>query len=310
MPHKTAPHGMAAIDYRAVLKTIPIAKRQELMTLTNRHGLVTLTLHLTLILLFAMGQSYTTGILSALMLIGQGISMCFLFCAMHEASHNTAFKTKWLNRCVTNGVGFLLFMGSRWFTYFHACHHRYTHDPERDPELLTPKPHDWKSYLVYLSGVMIWWSALKSLVKNAAGQISDNYIPASGRALVVREARIMLGTYTIVIGTLLLVTPANLLWFWVLPLLCGQPFLRLFLLAEHTNCPYESNMLANSRTIYTNRFLLFLSWQMSYHTAHHSFPAVPFHKLEQFHHLIKVHVQQTSQGYGDFHRQIMKQFYR
>ena len=155
---------------------------------------------------------------------------------------------------------------------------------------------------------MIWKSAITTLIKNACYLTQDAYVPDSARLIVRREARLMLAAYLVVIGGLFYYAPSILVMFWLSPLLVGQPFLRLFLLAEHANCPHEPDMLANSRTIYTNRILLFLSWHMSYHSAHHSFPAVPFHKLARFHDHIRSHVKQESQGYGAFHRQTMKQF--
>lgn len=295
----------AEIDYRSLLKAMPVAQKRHLMALTNYHAAVNLSVHLSLIGLCAYGQYNSAGVVSILCLIGQGIGMCFLFCAMHEASHNTAFRTKWLNQMVTYGAGLLLFMGPRWFTYFHASHHRYTQDPVHDPELSAPKPDNLKSYLIYLSGVMIWWGAAQALIKNAVGPANDAYIPPSGASLIVREARLMLVFYAVVIGGLVYFAPAILGYFWLLPLLCGQPFLRLFLLAEHTDCPHEADMLVNSRTVYTNRFVLFLSWHMSYHNAHHSLPAVPFHKLADFHQAISAHVGNASDGYSAFHRHLI-----
>jgi hypothetical protein len=44
-------------------------------------------------------------------------------------------------------------------------------------------------------------------------------------------------------------SPAPLIY-WIVPALLGQPWLRLFLLAEHAGCPQVRDMLANSRTTY------------------------------------------------------------
>ena len=296
-----------SLTYRAILKSLPLEEKKQLISLTNRHGLFQLGAHLGLIGLMAAGQLAFEGVLGALALVGQGIAMCFLFCAMHEASHGTAFRTKWLNQLVGLGAGFLLFMGPRWFSYFHSAHHRFTHDPARDPELASPKPDDWRSYLFYLSGVAIWKAALVTLCKNAFWGAPHAYVPEAGHRHVRREARLMLIAYGLVIGSGLIFIPSALLWYWFVPVIVGQPFLRLFLIAEHANCPHEPDMLINSRTIYTNRLVLFLSWHMSYHSAHHSFPAVPFHKLARFHNHIRAYVRYSADGYGRFHSQMMKQ---
>ena len=131
--------------YRDILKSLPLDEKKQLISLTNRHGLFQLGAHLGLIGVMAAGQTGFDGVLGWGAMLGQGIAMCFLFCAMHEASHGTAFRTKSLNQMVGVGVGFLLFMGPRWFSYFHGAHHRHTHDETRDPELASRKPHDWRS---------------------------------------------------------------------------------------------------------------------------------------------------------------------
>ena len=53
----------------------------------------------------------------------------------HEAIHGTAFASSWLAACVSHVAGFAIFRGANWYYYFHWHHHRFTNDPERDPEL-------------------------------------------------------------------------------------------------------------------------------------------------------------------------------
>ena len=92
------------------------------------------------------------------------------------------------------------------------------------------------------------------------------------------------------------------LWLWIVPALLGQPFLRLYLLAEHGDCPRVANMLANSRTTLTGPVVRFLAWNMPYHTEHHSWPQVPFHHLPAVHARLRDHLQNTSPGYAAFTR--------
>ena len=82
----------------------------------------------------------------------QGILVVFLFTAMHETVHGTAFKSALLNRVVSTVAGFLVFIPPVWFRYFHFAHHRHTHDPDNDPELMSPKPETVAQYVLYLSG--------------------------------------------------------------------------------------------------------------------------------------------------------------
>jgi len=97
---------------------------------------------------------------------------------------------------------------------------------------------------------------------------------------------------------------AVLLWrLWALPLLVGQPFLRVFLLAEHGLCPPVPNMLENSRTTLAGAFVRRLAWNMPFHAEHHAMPSVPFHRLPELHSdWTSAHIKSTSAGYAEFTR--------
>ena len=95
---------------------------------------------------------------------------------------------------------------------------------------------------------------------------------------------------------------AWLFWCWLVPILLGQPFLRLYLLAEHGRCPPVADMFENTRTTYTGAVVRFLAWNMPYHAEHHTYPAVPFWKLPHLNSLIREHLKSTSPGYVAFHR--------
>lgn len=289
-------------NYRDVLRSLSKDEKRSLMMLTNHHGLLWLAGHFALIAVMAWANFHYTGVLGWLAIVAQGIGLCFLFCAMHEAGHGTAFKSKILNKLVTSLAGLLLFLGPLWFQSFHAAHHRHTHDSALDPELATSKPQTWAQYLFHLSGIMIWISSFKTLLFNAIKPPTDSFIPASSRYRIHREAQLMLLIYSTIFTAGLLFAPQYIFQFWLLPLLVGQPFLRVFLLAEHAGCPHDPDMLKNSRTTRTNPFVLFLSWNMPYHTAHHSFPAVPFHQLPAFHKHIAKYTAVKADGYSSFHR--------
>ncbi len=111
----------------------------------------------------------------------------------------------------------------------------------------------------------------------------------------------MLGIY-VLLGCLSWYYQNNtLLFVWILPLLIGQPFLRLFLLAEHEGCANSNNMFENTRTTLSNFAVRFITWNMPYHTEHHVFPAAPFHQLPKLHEFTKLHLQVVAPGYGRYH---------
>ena len=69
------------------------------------------------------------------MLIPHGILIAFLFTLQHECTHNTPFRSLWLNSVAGHVIAFLLFQPFLWFRYFHLAHHKYTNIPGKDPEL-------------------------------------------------------------------------------------------------------------------------------------------------------------------------------
>lgn len=290
-----------AIDHRAVIASLPQAERERLTRRTNLHGLARFALHLGAIL--ALAALILAGVPGWwLLLLPQGILIVFLFTALHEATHETAFRSAWMNRTVAAIAGFLVLVPPVWFRYFHFAHHRHTHDPDNDPELMSPKPETMAQYLRYLSGIPLWIGMAKAIWQSARGQAFDAYIPPKGRARVVREARLTLAAYGLLAAlSILLQTPA-LLWAWIVPALLGQPFLRAYLLAEHARCPHVANMLENTRTTFTNSIVRLIAWNMPFHAEHHAYPAVPFHLLPRFHEVVRAHLRTTSDGYVDFHR--------
>jgi len=118
----------------------------------------------------------------------------------------------------------------------------------------------------------------------------------------------MLASYVALVLISLILGFINLLFYcWWLPLILGQPFLRLYLMAEHGRCPLVSNMFLNTRTVFTNRVIRALAWNMPFHAEHHAYPSVPFHRLPQLHLLVKQKLQVTSDGYTGFHRETVRQ---
>lgn len=288
------------MDHKEFLASLTPAECRELTETSDAPGLVQLALHLGAIALLG-GLIIARVPLWPLMMLPQGILLVFLFTLLHEASHATPFRTPGLNTAAAHLSGFLIFLPPRWFRYFHFAHHRFTQIPGKDPELATPKPESWGQYLIHVSGIPVWSSQIRTLVRNAAGRCEDDYVPAGKRGSVRDEARVMIGLYlALFAGSLALASPV-LLYIWLIPMLIGQPLLRLYLLAEHGRCAYVANMLENSRTTLTNAVVRRLAWNMPYHAEHHSYPMVPFHKLPDLHRLAAPHLGVTENGYAGFH---------
>lgn len=235
-----------------------------------------------------------------LLLPVQGVLLVFLFTLMHESIHRTAFATRRINDWVAYGCSLILALPAEWFRQFHLAHHRHTQDEQHDPELITAKPTTLCGYLVYVSGIPLWRSNLAAILRNAQGKCDDPYVPTSSLSLVKNEARWMLIVYALLAGVSLIGGSSLLLFVWILPVLIGQPFLRLYLLAEHGRCPFVKNAFDNTRTTLTNRLVRRLAWNMPYHAEHHAYPMVPFFRLGELHELTREHLSVTEAGYTKF----------
>lgn len=288
------------IDHKQFLAQLSDDQRVHFTDKSDLPGLLKLTSH---IIAFAISSYWIYSGLPGwqVAMVFQGVMIVFLFTLLHETVHFTPFKTPWINQVVGWMSGFLILLPPLWFRYFHLAHHRFTHEPGKDPELDGPPIDSMRRYLWALTGLPVWWSHFKTLFKNASGNFEYAFLPAAAHGRVVREARCLLAIYSVFfVGSVALASQV-LLWLWIIPAILGQPFLRLYLMAEHGRCPHVANMFENTRTTFTNMLVRWLAWNMPYHIEHHAYPAVPFHKLPDFHEVAKVYLQTTENGYASFH---------
>ena len=286
---------------------LPDRALSALVERSDRKGLAHLALHV--LAIAAAGGIYAAAFDTAWMLPAAwlyGTTLVFLFAPLHETVHYTAFRSRWINRAVSAACGWILLLPPRYFRAFHLEHHRYTQDRERDPELAVAPPGTWPEYLWRVSGFQYWTSRVRTMAMHAAGRVTEPYISLCERPAVIREARIHLASYVAVAALSALAGNAAVLWLWAVPVLLGQPMLRLYLLAEHTGCPMVPDMRENSRTVHTNAVVRFLAWNMPYHAEHHAYAAIPFHALPRAHAALAPYVREQSPGYVSVHRKLVR----
>ena len=227
-----------------------------------------------------------------------GYLVAFLFCAEHETAHQTAFGTRFFNDLVGNLSAFLVLLPFQWYRIFHWDHHRYTQDPLRDPELAIAPPTSGLGVLLFAVGILTWRSRIAMIFNHAIlGRVTAPWVPEDKRSLVVREARCYLAGYLVIIAASIFARSTMALELWVIPVVLGQIFMRPYLIAEHTGCPHSRLMLENTRTTYTNALVRYFAWNMPYHSAHHAYPAVPFHALPQLNLHLKDQLRSVESSY-------------
>lgn len=293
------------MDHKRLLASLSTEERKAFTELSDGPGVFKLLQHVLCL-------SALAGLVAAdvpgwpLFMLLLGIQQVFLFTLLHETVHRTPFRSVWINKLAGRICGIILILPADWFRYFHLAHHRFTQEPDKDPELAQAKPNTVRQYIVHVSGIGIWRSQMVTLVRNSIQPNSDSFVPQRGKSRVMREAQ---GTILLYLGLLawsIWAGSALLIWIWIVPLLVGQPFLRLYLLAEHGRCAFVANMFENTRTTFTNRLVRWLAWNMPYHAEHHVYPSVPYYKLPLFHKKTVEHLRETEQGYARFNVKYFK----
>ena len=233
------------------------------------------------------GAILVTGILLAMtwgswlavpVFIMHGTLINFLYAGQHELSHGTPFKTKALNEWVGRFIGFLMIYPRDFDLIQHHAHHQHTQNWEKDGELVR-QPYTLRSYLMWVLGPTYWYSRIARIIRFSKGHVIEPYIAPHQESTVIREARIHLALYVGIAVISLLTQSWAAVIFWLAPLLITKPIHQLQNTIEHLGLSHEDDILKNTRSTDTNAVLRWMCWNMQYHTAHHSFPSVPFWKL-------------------------------
>lgn len=260
-------------------KLLEPAELKQLNQRSDARGWMQLGSHLAAIAIMVALQAMALGtwwvLLTGFVL---GVLINFLYAAQHELSHSTVFANRKLNEFWGRVIGFFMIFPRDFDQVMHFAHHKWTQDWERDGELVR-EPYTLKSYLLWLSGISYWRNRVVGLLRRARGVIVEPYIRPEEEAKIIRESRIHVALYAAIIIVSLAFGNWWWLTFWILPMVITKPVHQLQNTIEHLGLSHEDNILENTRSTRTNALMRWLCWQMPYHTAHHTFPSVPFWKL-------------------------------
>ncbi|MEZ4382446.1 MAG: fatty acid desaturase [Nannocystaceae bacterium] len=239
-----------------------------------------------------------------------GAALTTLFPALHEAGHGTAFRSRPLNAGVAAICAFMMLQAPAFFREFHWQHHRATQDRAADPEiagapaLLDGWARDPLTYLGLASGQALllgkaMFTLSCALLPSAAIARLFPFIRADRRRTVARQSRVVVALWAAVLA-------AGLAWvdcfaYLLLAWPIAHVFLGFYLMAEHTGLPNSGSQLARTRSVESNAVVRWLMWNMPLHTAHHAYPAVPFHAVPDLHSRLRPELEHVSRGYVAFH---------
>ncbi|QAU49490.1 fatty acid desaturase [Bradyrhizobium guangzhouense] len=285
------------------LKPLTPAMLRELSVRSDLKGALRSLCHYAMVVLIGSliwKVSSSHGVLWALPLMAiQGYLVAFLFMALHETAHKTAFRSRGLNLAVGYLSAFIIGQPYEYYCLFHWDHHRYTQDPEKDPELIVGvKPKSETQIALAYSGLLQVAGRLRLMLGHAVtGKVTVPWIPENKRAIIVTEARVYALVYVLLFALSLWFSSTLLLEVWIVPLIIGQFFLRPYLLAEHTGCERTRSAFQNTRTTYTAAIVKWIAWNMPYHVEHHAYPSIPFHALPKLNGIVDDEIVYRGRGY-------------
>lgn len=284
-------------------KLLTPAKLRELSVRSDLQGMVRTASHYGTIvvvgfLIWLVSSIY--GMVWALpLIVAQSYFVAFLFMIVHETAHKTAFRSRALNLTVGHLSSFAIGLPYEYYCLFHWDHHRYTQDPNRDPELLVGQiPASDTQLAIAYSGLRQVAFRVRLMLRHAlTGNATAPWIPEAKRHIVVNEARLYLAGYIVLLLASIALQTTLLLWVWVVPVIVGQLFLRPYLYAEHTGCERTRSAFQNTRTTYTGMFVKWFAWNMPYHVEHHAYPSIPFHALPKLNEIVADQIVYRGPGY-------------
>jgi len=285
--------------------------RAELKTLMQRSDQPAL---IRLVIWFAVMGLTATGIWlshgSWLMLPAMflhGVVLVHHFSLQHECCHYTAFKTRWLHDVVGNYCGLVIMLPNRFFRYEHCDHHTFTQVPGRDPEMIE-MPQTFAEYFWYLSSIPYWQSKFKELWRHSLGRITredKQFVPREEHRTVILEAQLMVTFYSVIFILCLVFQVWGILWYWLIPVVLGEPLMRAIRMTEHVGRPTVSDMKTNTRSNLVTLPFRFLCWNMNYHAEHHYASSVPFHALPALNEKLNAYLYTEERGYIGAHKNIV-----
>ena len=233
-------------------------------------------------------------------LYGTVYSFSYYSGALHELSHNTVFRTKWLNECFSMVFSFMSWGDYVFFNLSHTQHHAFTTHHDLDQEVVLPNQVTWFYVLqkftidftrLYSDDIIdsIW-----SSFRRALGVIKPGRETELLNGHVKKTRKLIRWNRCLISGHLLLILFIIVTKEWLLLLLItfaaffGQWLNFLVSLTQHTGMqPNVNDFRYNCRSVKLNPIFGFLYWQMHYHIEHHMYGGIPFYNLKKLHTLLE-----------------------
>lgn len=223
----------------------------------------------------------------------------------HELSHNTVFKTKWLNSLFKRIFGLAFWTGN--FVLYrmsHEYHHRYTLHRKSEGEEVHPRPEPAETLLqsairvVDLTGLLVTlydkvYSLFVPFERNPRRRAWHRYVYLNSPPRMQRNLywtnlsqfmfHIAFAVFAVAIGRPFLIVVVSLPGFYG-----GKWYHQLVHDTMHVGRePEVDDFRRCCRSVRLDPFTSFLYWHMEYHAEHHTYAAIPCYNLKRFHTLTR-----------------------
>ena len=231
--------------------------------------------------------------------------------AVHELSHNTPFKTKWLNEFFYRLFCFLTWNNYLHFRESHRLHHRYTVHKGLDKEvILEPISISFFDIVsLFTFDYKNFWRLMKPNFAHFFGNADvdffswDPLFPKDAKGDKKRQ-KICNWARFVIIGHLILLGVFIYFKLWVLIYVVTFGYFFASFLVHGTEIQQHLGLRPNvpdwricAYTAKFNPIISYLYWNMNYHIDHHMYAAVPFYNLPKLHDVLAYDLPKPVNGY-------------
>ena len=290
---------------RAVLRTLTEEERRSLLATNDWRSWLSIALDWGLVFAAMAGVAVSSGawllltVPLAIALIG-GRQLGFAV-LMHDAAHQTLFKTRWLNDTVGNWLcAYPIWTDVHPYRRYHLRHHARNwtaEDPDLD--LATKFPVSGTSlrrkFWRDLSG-QVGWKRVRAVLARDLGlaRRRSRGVDEAGKSRVAstgwRNLRGVVVTNAVLFALLAAAGHPLLYGLWGVAWFTTNSLVtRIRSIAEHNMAPDPADPLRNSRTTLASPLerIFIAPNRVNYHLEHHLLMTVPFYNLPRMHRLLR-----------------------
>lgn len=207
---------------------------------------------------------------------------------MHDATHHTLLRRRWLNTAFGVVAMVPIFASFVAFREDHLEHHRHNRSP-KDPDAFTMGrrgPLDFVLFYAYMvAGAVLSFVHFNLLYPLQGFNARQWTMHAFETALKV-AAYWVLVAWAIEHGVL-----AKALSLWLVPIFFFSLFNSMRFIAEHYGTPWNQGQLLGTRTVVSNPLHAYFWNNINWHIGHHIYPRVPWYNLAELHQLLKADIE-------------------